>query len=121
MTYRRVVTWAVGFGIAVPLLWLVLQRSILSGNPSLSYLALSTYRLDYVLLLLWPSSVVLMADPEGHSIIIPAVAIAANALLYGAVGWLIWFGLNRRRFVLPGVVVVVLAGWYFLLRWYSGA
>lgn len=121
MSYRRFVTWAVGLGVAIPVLWLVVQRTVLSGDPSLSCLALSTYRLDRVLLALWPSSILLMADPGGHSVIIPAVAVAVNALVYGAVGWLIWFGLNRRRFVLPVVAVGVLAGWYFLLRWYAGA
>lgn len=121
MSYRRLVTWAVGLGVLIPVLWLVVQRTILSGDPNLSYLALSTYRLDRVLLALWPASILLMADPEGDSVIISAVAIAVNALMYGTIGWLIWFGLNRRRFVLPVLAVGVHVGWYFLLRWYAGA
>lgn len=121
MSQWRFVLWAVGVGVAIPALWLVVQRAFLSSDPGLSYLVLSTYRFDRVLLALWPSSILLMADPEGRSVAIPAVAITANAVLYGAVGWLVWFGLNRRRFMLPVVAVSVLAGWYALLRWYVGA
>jgi len=121
MNQWRFVVWAVGAGVAIPVLWLVVQRAFLSNDPGLSYLVLSSYRFDRVLLVLWPSSIFLMADPEGQSIAIPTVAIIVNAVLYGAVGWLIWFGLNRRRFVLPVVGLGVLAIWYFLLRWYAGA
>lgn len=121
MSQWRFVVWAVGVGVAIPALWLVVQRVFLSSDPSLSYLILSTYRFDRVLLALWPSSILLMADPEGQSVAIPTVAITANAVLYGAVGWLVWFGLNRRRFLLPVVGVGVLAGWYLLLRWYADA
>ena len=77
--------------------------------------------LDRVLVAIWPSWLFLIADPEERSVVIPAAAVAVNALLYGAVGWLVWFGLNRRRLVLPVVAVGVLAGWYALLRWYVGA
>jgi len=120
MSHWRFVVWAMGVGVAIPALWLVVQRAFLSNDPSLSYLVLSSYRIDRVLLALWPSSILLMADPEGRSVAIAAVSITANAVLYGAVGWLVWFGLNRRRFVLSVVGVGVLAGWYFLLRWYAG-
>ena len=121
MRQLRFVVWAVGLGFAIPALWLVVQRAFLSNDPGLSYLVLSSYRFDRVLLALWPSSIFLMADPEGQSVAIPAAAIAVNALLYGVVGWLVWFGLNRRRLMLPVVAVGVLAGWYALLRWYVGA
>jgi hypothetical protein len=120
MSQWRFAVWAVGVGIAVPVLWLVVQRVFLSNDPDLSYLLLSSYRFDRVLLALWPSSVLLMADPEGKSTAIPTVAIAANAVLYGAVGWLVRFGLNRRGFMLPVVGIGVVAGWYFLLSWYAG-
>jgi hypothetical protein len=117
----RFVLWAVVVGVTIPALWLVVQFTFLRSDPGLSYLVLSTYRFDRVVLVLWPSSILMMADPEGRSVAIPTVAITANAVLYGAAGWLVWFGLNRRRFVLPIVAVGVLAGWYLLLRWYVGA
>ena len=121
MSQWRFVAWAVGGGIAIPALWLFVQRVFLSNDPSLSHLLLSSYRFDRVLLAVWPSSILLMADPEGQSVAIPAAAIAVNAVLYGVVGWLVWYGLNRRRLMLPVVAVGVLAGWYALLRWYVGA
>jgi hypothetical protein len=103
------------------MLWLIAQWAFLRGNAGLSYLLLSDYRIDRVLLALWPSSIFLMADPEGRSALVPTTAIAVNAALYGVLGWTVWFGLNRRRFVLPVVAVVVIAGWYVLFRWYAGA
>ena len=121
MSQGRFVASAVTVGVAIPALWYVAQWAFLEGDSGLSHLVLSSYRFDRVLLALWPSSVFLMADPEERSVAIPAAAIAVNALLYGAVGWLVWFGLNRRRLMLPVVAVGVLAGWYSLQRWYVGA
>jgi hypothetical protein len=121
MSQRRFIALAATVGVAFPVIWLAVNWGFLQGNPALSNLVLSSYRFDRVLLALWPSSLLLMADPEGRSVAIPAAAIAVNAMLYGAVGWLVWFGLNRHRFVLPVVAAGVLAGWYVLLRWYVGA
>ena len=60
-----------------------------------------------------------MADPEERGVAIPIVSIAINALLYGIVGWLIWFGLNRNRLVLVVVAAALIVGWYLLQRWLS--
>ena len=120
MSQRLFVTLAVALGVAVPVVWLVVQWGFLRGNAALSNLVLSSYRFDRVVLALWPSSLLLMADPEERSVAIPALSIAINALLYGIVGWLIWFGLNRNRLVLAGVVAALIVGWYLLLRWLYG-
>jgi len=61
-----------------------------------------------------------MADSEERSIAIPAVSIAVNVLIYGILGWMIWYGLYRKRIILGLAVAVVLVGWYFLLTWYAG-
>lgn len=120
MSQRLFVTSAVALGVAVPIAWLVVQWGFLRGNPALSNLVLSSYRFDQVLVALWPSSLLLMADPEERSVAIPAMSIAINALLYGIVGWLIWFGLNRNRLVLAVVAFALIVGWYLLQRWLSG-
>jgi hypothetical protein len=121
MSQRRFVGFAAAIGVAVPLAWLAVYWVFLRGNPALINSIMSGAHFDRVLVVVWPSWLFLIADPEERSVAIPAAAIAVNALLYGVVGWLVWFGLNRRRLMLPLVAVGVLAGWYALLRWYVGA
>jgi hypothetical protein len=120
MSQGRFVTFAAGIGAAIPLVWLGIYWMILRGNPALINSVMSEIRFDRVLVAIWPSWLFLIADPEERSVAIPVAAIVVNTLLYGALGWLVWFGLNRRRFVLSFVAVGVLAGWYFLFRWYLG-
>lgn len=52
------------------------------------------------LYVLWPSWLLFMVEPEVRSIVIPAISVAINALLDGVAGWLIWFGLLRKRALL---------------------
>ncbi len=120
MSQRLFVTCAAGVGIALPLAWLAVYWTFLRENPALINSVMSGGYFDRVLIAIWPSWLLLVADPEERSIAIPVAAIAVNAVLYGALGWIVWFGLNRHRFVLPVLAVVVLAGWYFLFRWYVG-
>ncbi len=121
MSQRRFVAFAAGMGVAIPLVWLAIYWAFLKGNPALINSIMSGGFFDRVLIALWPSWLFLIADPEERSIAIPTASIAVNAVLYGSVGWLVWIGLNRRRIVLLAVTFAVLAGWYLLLRWYTGA
>jgi hypothetical protein len=117
---RRFVSLAVAIGVAIPALWLTVYWLFLRGDPALIGSVMSTYRMDRVLLAVWPSWVLFIADPEERSIAIPVVSVAVNALLYGSLGWLVWIGLYRQRTVLAIVVASVLVGWYFLFSWYGG-
>jgi hypothetical protein len=121
MSQTRFAVLAAGIGAAIPLAWFAVYWAFLRGNPELINSVMSGARFDRVLVAIWPSWLFLIADPEEQSIAIPAAAVAVNALLYGAVGWLVWFSLNRRRVVLPVLVMAVLGGWFFLLRWYTGS
>ncbi len=120
MNQCRFVVFAAGIGIAFPLAWLAIYWAFLRGNPALINWVMSGSHVDRILIAVWPSWLFLIADPEERSVAVPIAAIAVNAVLYGAVGWLIWFGFNRRRFVLPIVAAGVLIGWYLLLSWYVG-
>lgn len=120
MTQHRFVTLAVVLGVAVPVLWLAVYWSLLRGNPDLITWIMSTYHFDRVLIAVWPSWLFLIADPGERSLTIPILSIAVNALLYGILGWAIWYGLYRKRAILAVVAAVVSAGWYFLLKWYIG-
>lgn len=116
----RFVILAAALGIATPVIWLVLYWAFLRGNPTQISSVMSTTYFDRVLVAVWPSWIFLIADPEEQSIAIPAISIVVNAILYSILGWLVWFGLNRKRTVLGLAAAVVLAGWYFLLKWYVG-
>ena len=120
VSQRRFVILAIALGIAVPVLWLTAYWLFLRGNPALTNSIMSTNNFDRVLLAVWPSWIFFVANPEEQSITIPAISIAANMLLYGGLGWLIWFGIYRMRAALVLTAMAVLFGWYFLFSWYLG-
>lgn len=56
--------------------------------------------LEGALLVAWPTSLLLMADPEERNIWIPLISVGLNVLLYGVVGMVLYIGRRRkmRRF-----------------------
>lgn len=117
----RWVAISTGVGVAVPCLWLLFHWMVLRGNPGLIDSIMETFHFDRVLLAIWPSWILLLADPEEKSVAIPVVSVVVNAALYGIVGWLLWFGFYRHRTVLGLVIAAIAGGWFFLLSWYTGA
>lgn len=120
MSQRRFAGLSVAVGVAIPALWFIAYWAFFRGDPSLSHSAMSAFQIDKVLLAIWPSSMFLMADPEGKSVLIPLVSVAVNAVLYGVMGWLVWLGVYRNKAILGAAVGMVVAGWCFLLGWYLG-
>jgi len=118
MNWHRFVTRAASVGIAIPVAWLAIYWGLLRGNPDLIHAVMSAGYFDRVLLAVWPSWILLAADPEERSVAIPAISVLVNALLYACLGWLTWFGLYRKRAALGLAAAVVGVGWYFLFTWY---
>lgn len=115
---RPGVTWFVcagGLGgIALPILLEVAHAFVdwIGGQVSPA--------IDWVTLCLWPSSIFLVAagtrgwdDPMALQLL--ALSLAANAILYSGISFLIWFGLNRHASVLVATASLVVAGWIALL------
>jgi hypothetical protein len=98
---------------------MLLYRTFLKDNPAFWDWAM-TVPLDGVMLTLWPSSIMLMADPNDESIAIPVFSIAVNGALYAGLGWLVWFGLYKNRIVFAGTSAVILFGFYKLIGLYVG-
>lgn len=116
---RSFVAWAVSVGVGPPTVYLLLYWTLLKENPDFWDWAM-TGHLDRVLLALWPSSILLMADPNDESVAIPVVSIALNGALYAGLGWLLWFGLYKNRMVLAGTILLTLFGCYKLIGLYVG-
>lgn len=101
------------FGFVIPCVftaaWAILEKS-----PDL-YMSIGG-KLETVQLLIWPTSIFMMATASNKGIDFKmlAIAIAANILLYALIGFLIWWGLNRQRWVFFVVCAAILLGWYRL-------
>jgi hypothetical protein len=120
LSKRRMVSLFAGVGLALPALWLAFYWAFLKNHPSLISSIMGSMHFDRLLLVVWPSWIFFLADPEEKSIAIPIVSVVVNAALYAAVGWLVWLGLYRHKAILAGAIALIAAGWYFLLSWYAG-
>jgi hypothetical protein len=116
MTAQRFILYFVTTGVFLPATWLAFYWTPGKAYPeSILWLMLHA-RLDSLLLMFWPSSILMIADPGDKSVALPLIAISLNAVLYAILGWLFWIGLKRSRIVLAATVVSILAGWYGLLH-----
>ena len=86
ITPRSFVIWAVSVGIGIPIIYLTFYWTVLKENAELWLSLMTVWQLDRVLLALWPSCILLMADPNDESVAIPVVSIVLNGLLYGGLG-----------------------------------
>lgn len=75
---------------------------------------LDAMHFDVALMVLWPSSVLLTADPLGEHADVQAMAVLGNVLLYAIVGALAWMGLHRSRWILATPVAVLAAVWWWV-------
>jgi len=116
MTMSRCIALFASAGSAISMfllgLWWVL--------PKIGYTNLwASSRLDTITLLFWPSSFFLMATENQTTttvLQIMAASIAVNILLYSLIGLLMWYGINKQRWVLYATVGVIAIGWYKLLK-----
>src|SRR3972149_7906440 len=74
------------------------------------------YKLFVVTILMWPSSILMLASVWGIDYWILSLSIVVNILLYAFIGLLVWWGLNRERWTLYVVVVLIALMWWILLR-----
>jgi membrane protein YdbS with pleckstrin-like domain len=48
-----------------------------------------------------------------------AISILINVVLYAVIGFLVWWGLNKNRWVLYAVGAAIVYGWYMILTKFS--
>jgi len=101
-------------GFAIPCLFTAIW--ILLGKSRDLYISIGG-KLEILQLLTWPSSLFMIATAghEGIDYQMLAIAIVANVLLYALIGFLLWWGINRQRWLLYAVIGTILVGWYKLL------
>jgi hypothetical protein len=76
------------------------------------------YDFQQITLLLWPSSLWLIATDSASMIEqfeIFLLSVAANTVLYGALGAIIWYGVAKQRIALLVPVLAIGALWRWLL------
>jgi hypothetical protein len=92
------------------LAWMLLEK-----NHS-AYIWLGN-KLEIVQLLLWPSSLFMLAT-AGHEDVdyrMLTISTIMNVGLYALIGAATWYGFYKQRWVLLALSALVLAGWYKLL------
>lgn len=72
-----------------------------------------------VQLLVWPSSIFMMATAghEGIDYGMLALAITVNIVLYASIGFLIWWGMYKQRWAIYCALGLILLIWYKLFIW----
>lgn len=112
---KRAVLLSALLGVALPVLlqfvrWTEMARAIGGLDGELT--------LDRVALVLWPSSIFLLASDNPSPLGVDGFllyAIAANVILYIAVGSLLWAAMRRTRVAwVPLVLIVGLICWRML-------
>lgn len=103
---------AVGAGIC--LAWWLLYYVIGGSVSGVRDFIFNIPHIDRLLLCVWPSSILLMADPTDSNLALLLFASACNVVLYGLMGRLLWAGLYRRRWLLVPFVVLTAGLWLFV-------
>lgn len=79
----------------------------------------SSYLLSQIAVLVWPSSIFLLASENqsvSTSMTIIAASITINVGLYALIGLWVWYGVYWRKWMLVPLVLAVAALWRLLLN-----
>lgn len=90
-------------GLFIPVLFLVVLSLIQLLRP---YPIGLIIKIQDVMIVLWPASILLMAESNLWAV----VSILMNIILYGILGILIWLGIYRKKrlFLIPLASLIVL-------------
>lgn len=99
-------------GLAIPTLWMLVYQI----KPEWLAGLLRVTWMNDVVLLVWPSSLMLLGDAKDASTLIPMVSIAFNGLLYFIVAAALIFGFRKSLTLFYTTIVACLALAIFLVR-----
>jgi hypothetical protein len=113
----RFEVYSIVVGLVVPFIFIAIHIVLEKYQFSVSGFADFVHGLQ---LLLWPSSIFLMAT-AGHKwydrfvVEIFVLSLVANVIVYAVFGGLLWWGLYRQRWALFLILGVIIWGWYKLM------
>jgi hypothetical protein len=74
------------------------------------------YGLQKLMLMLWPSSfVMLAASQESLYLGLLLMSIALNVVLYAAIGSAVWYGLNKHYVIIALLAAAIVIMWWKIL------
>lgn len=104
---------ATGAGVAG--IWCFAYYVIGDASPGFRAYLSSVPGVDTLLLLLWPTSILMLGDPEDSNLGLLLIAASGNVLFYGILGLLLWFGIHRSRATLLATALLIAGIWALLL------
>jgi len=102
------------FGLSLPLIFTLIWTILEKTKYAYGSLGNGLATLE---LLIWPSSIFMMATAGHHGIDygMLSISVAANIVLYSIIGFVVWLGLKQHRWLLYFLVMIIILGWYKLL------
>ena len=79
----------------------------------------SNYLLSQIAMLVWPSSIFLMASENQSvavTILVIAISVSINVALYTFIGVWTWYGVIKHKWLLIPLVILMIVAWYKLLH-----
>lgn len=113
MSQKKIIFCFMAMGLLLPIAWFIFYWTV-GQDPYVSGWLMQTRWWDRVLLMLWPSSILLICCTD--SVMLPILSVILNVVIYAVLGWFFWIGCKRSRIVLVATIISILASWYGLLR-----
>ena len=111
MTKRKVTAIFALLGTVIPVMFLI-GTSLYTSHRN-DYDVNVSGRIEDLMLALWPSSILTMANDDAKPGVLPyvvvAISIAINALLYSCIGLCLWLGRHKHKafFLVPVVLLLI--------------
>lgn len=114
MSMARFISLFAAAGVLVPLLFQAVWW-VISKYPAI-YLKLGTGLLR-LMLVLWPSSLMLLPAGSDESLMPVAllISIPVNVVLYAAIGAAIWYGFRKHHVILVLLAAILAVMWWRIL------
>ncbi len=109
----KVSLWILLITSMLPVGWLIFWYVVTKEGTMLTHLVTTSQQVETILLLLWPSSFMLIGDPTDTNIPLRIFAVATNFLFYLMLGALLFLYLTRKRVIFLMPVALFYSWWMF--------
>ncbi|WP_156812175.1 hypothetical protein [Idiomarina xiamenensis] len=100
-------------GATIPLVWLIVWNLAKTYCEQCTSWLMGTQFLDFTLLTLWPSSILLIGDSTDSNFQLQTVSLIINVLFYMIIGLASWLAFSKSLFYFIPVVC-----FYFWWYWF---